>query len=84
LNATLDNMVASRDCGTQTRSLFDKLHVVWHASTAVDKMRRTEQRSDRSVKGMRWSPLEDRSRLSPRPSRCSYRQDDHRAYRPRL
>jgi len=44
---------------------FDKFHVVWHASTAVDKMRRIEQRTDRSLKGMRWSLLRDRSRLSP-------------------
>jgi transposase len=43
---------------------FDKFHVVWHASTAVDKMRRIEQRSDRSLKGLRWSLLKDRSRLS--------------------
>jgi transposase len=44
---------------------FDKFHVVWHASTAVDKMRRIEQRTDRSLKGLRWSLLKDRSRLSP-------------------
>ena len=48
-----------------TRITFDKFHVVWHASTAVDKMRRIEQRSDRSLKGMRWSLLKDRSRLTP-------------------
>jgi transposase len=47
------------------RVTFDKFHVVWHASTAVDKMRRIEQRIDRSLKGMRWSLLKDRSRLSP-------------------
>lgn len=47
------------------RITFDKFHVVWHASTAVDKMRRIEQRTDRSLKGMRWSLLKDRSRLSP-------------------
>jgi transposase len=46
------------------RITFDKFHVVWHASTAVDKMRRIEQRSDRSLKGMRWSLLRDCSRLS--------------------
>jgi transposase len=46
------------------RITFDKFHVVWHASTAVDKMRRIEQRTDRSLKGMRWSLLKDRSRLS--------------------
>lgn len=43
---------------------FDKFHVVWHASTAVDRMRRIEQRTDRSLKGLRWSLLKDRSRLS--------------------
>ena len=47
------------------RITFDKFHVVWHASTAVDKMRRIEQRTDKSLKGMRWSLLKDRSRLKP-------------------
>jgi transposase len=49
----------------EARITFDKFHVVWHAGTAVDKMRRIEQRTDRSLKGMRWSLLKDRSRLSP-------------------
>ena len=49
----------------EARITFDKFHVVWHASTAVDKMRRIEQRTDRSLKGLRWSLLKDRSRLSP-------------------
>ena len=49
----------------EARITFDKFHVVAHASTAVDKMRRIEQRTDRSLKGMRWSLLKDRSRLSP-------------------
>ena len=44
---------------------FDKFHVIWHASMAVDKMRRIEQRTDKSLKGLRWSLLKDRSRLSP-------------------
>ncbi len=47
------------------RITFDKFHVVWHASTALDKMRRIEQRSDKSLKGMRWSLLKDRSGLKP-------------------
>jgi transposase len=47
------------------RVTFDKFHVVGHASTAVDKMRRIEQRTDKSLKGMRWSLLKDRSRLTP-------------------
>lgn len=46
------------------RITFDKFHVIWHASTAVDKMRRIEQRTERSLKGLRWSLLKDRSRLS--------------------
>jgi len=48
----------------QARISFDKFHVIWHASTAVDKMRRIEQRTDKSLKGLRWSLLKDRSRLS--------------------
>ena len=47
------------------RITFDKFHVIWHASTAVDKMRRIEQRTDKSLKGMRWSLLKDRSHLKP-------------------
>jgi transposase len=47
------------------RITFDKFHVVWHANAAVDKMRRIEQRSDKSLKGLRWSLLKDRSRLKP-------------------
>ena len=47
------------------RITFDKFHVVMHASTAVDKMRRIEQRTDKSLKGMRWTLLKDRSRLKP-------------------
>ncbi|WP_066343157.1 ISL3 family transposase, partial [Azohydromonas lata] len=47
------------------RITFDKFHVVWHANAAVDKMRRIEQRSDKSLKGMRWSLLKDRDRLKP-------------------
>jgi transposase len=47
------------------RITFDKFHVVWHASTAVDKMRRIEQRSNKSLKGMRWSLLKDRTSLKP-------------------
>ena len=47
------------------RITFDKFHIVWHASTAVDRMRRLEQRTDASLKGMRWSLLKDRSKLKP-------------------
>jgi transposase len=47
------------------RITFDKFHVVWHANAAVDKMRRIEQRTDKSLKGMRWPLLKDRSSLKP-------------------
>jgi len=47
------------------RITFDKFHVVWHANAAVDKMRRLEQRTDKSLKGMRWSLLRRRSSLKP-------------------
>ena len=47
------------------RITFDKFHVVWHANVAVDKMRRLEQRTDKSLKGMRWSLLKPRARLKP-------------------
>jgi transposase len=46
------------------RITFDKFHVVAHASAAVDKMRRLEQRTDPSLKGLRWTLLRDRDRLS--------------------
>jgi transposase len=38
---------------------FDKFHVVAHANAAVDKTRRIEQRTDKSLKGMRWTLLKD-------------------------
>ena len=47
------------------RITFDKFHVVMHANAAVDKMRRIEQRTDKSLKGMRWSLLKDRANLKP-------------------
>src|SRR5262249_3860832 len=43
---------------------FDKFHVVAHASQAVDKMRRIEQRTDPALKGLRWALLKDKSKLS--------------------
>ena len=46
------------------RITFDKFHVVAKASAAVDKMRRLEQRTDPSLKGLRWTLLKDRDRLS--------------------
>lgn len=47
------------------RVTFDKFHVIWHASQAVDKMRRIEQRTDKSLKGLRWALLKDRAHLTP-------------------
>ncbi len=46
------------------RITFDKFHVIAHASTAVDKMRRAEQKTDPELKGLRWALLKDRSKLS--------------------
>ena len=43
---------------------FDKFHVVAHASVAIDKMRRIEQKSDPALKGLRWVLLKDRGDLS--------------------
>jgi transposase len=43
---------------------FDKFHVIAHASQAVDEMRRIEQKTDPSLKGLRWPLLKDRSKLS--------------------
>jgi len=36
---------------------YDKFHVIKHASEAVDQMRRIEQKTDPSLKGMRWKLL---------------------------
>jgi transposase len=43
---------------------FDKFHVIAHASQAIDKMRREEQKLDPSLKGLRWLLLKDRSKLN--------------------
>lgn len=47
------------------RITFDKFHVIAHASTAVDKTRRIEQKTDPSLKGLRWKLLRDRASLTP-------------------
>lgn len=47
------------------RNTFDKFHIIGHASTAVDTMRRIEQKTDKSLKGMRWTLLKDSARLKP-------------------
>ncbi|RBF84155.1 ISL3 family transposase, partial [Xanthomonas oryzae pv. oryzae] len=44
---------------------FDKFHVVGHANAAVDKTRRIEQRTEKSLKGMRWTLLKDVFSLKP-------------------
>lgn len=44
---------------------FDKFHVIAHASTAVDKTRRIEQKTDPTLKGLRWKLLRDRDSLTP-------------------
>jgi transposase len=46
------------------RITFDKLHVVAQTSAAVDQMRRLKQRTDPSLKGLRWTLLKGRDRLS--------------------
>lgn len=46
------------------RITFDKFHVVAHASAALDRVRRQEQRTDPALKGLRWSLLKDRDRLN--------------------
>jgi len=51
------------DALPEARVTFDKFHVVAHASTAVDKMRRIEQKTDPDLKGLRWALLKDRSKL---------------------
>lgn len=50
---------------TNARITFDKFHVIAHASTAVDKTRRIEQKIDPSLKGLRWKLLRDRASLKP-------------------
>jgi transposase len=49
----------------EARITFDKFHVIAHASKAVDKTRRSEQKTDPSLKGLRWALLKDRERLTP-------------------
>jgi transposase len=44
---------------------FDKFHIIAHANTAVEETRRIEQRTDPSIKGLRWKLLKDRENLAP-------------------
>jgi transposase len=46
------------------RITFDKFHVIKHASEAIDKTRRIEQKTDDSLKGMRWKLLKNYGSLS--------------------
>ena len=48
----------------RARITFDKFHVVAHPSVALDQTRRLEQRRDPGLKGLRWTLLKDRQRLS--------------------
>ena len=48
----------------EARITFDKFHVIAHASTAIDQTRRIEQRTDPSLKGLRWTLLKNRAHLS--------------------
>lgn len=54
---------------SNARITFDKFHVIAHASTAVDKMRRNEQKTDPALKGLRWALLKDRRNLTA--SQCA-------------
>jgi transposase len=47
------------------RITFDKFHIIGHANDAVTQMRRIEQKTDTSLKGMRWTLLKDQSKLKP-------------------
>jgi hypothetical protein len=40
-------------------------HVIGKASTAVNKMRRIGQRTNKSFKGKRWTLLKDSAKLKP-------------------
>jgi len=46
------------------RITFDKFHVIAHASAAIDKTRRVEQKTDPALKGMRWKLLKDYHKLN--------------------
>jgi transposase len=43
---------------------IDKFHVLAAAHVAVDRTRRSEQRKEGSLKGLRWTLLKDQSRMS--------------------
>jgi transposase len=64
---------------------FDKFHVIAHASTALDETRRFEQKTDASLKGLRWALLKDRSDLTHAQradlDACLTKLDTHRTAR---
>lgn len=49
----------------QAQITFDKFHVIAHASEAITETRRLEQKTDPTLKGMRWTLLKDRASLKP-------------------
>lgn len=49
----------------QAQITFDKFHVIAHASEAITQTRRLEQKTDPTLKGMRWTLLKDRASLKP-------------------
>jgi len=54
------------------RITFDKFHVIAHANKAVDQTRRAEQRTDPSLKGLRWTLLKDAFKLTPSAGSALY------------
>lgn len=44
--------------------IFDRFHVIAHASHALYLARRAEQKRDPELKGLLWTLLKDRDRLS--------------------
>ena len=48
----------------KARITFDKFHVIAHASKAVDDTRRSEQKTDPSLKGLRWALLKSNENLT--------------------
>jgi transposase len=48
----------------KARITFDKFHVIAHASKAVDDTRRSEQKTDPSLKGLRWALLKSNEKLT--------------------
>jgi transposase len=47
------------------RITFDKFHVIAHASKAIDEIRRGEQKTEPSLKGLRWALLKNEENLTP-------------------